>query len=117
MKLSKKLIIAHRGASGTYPENTLAAFRAAKELGADGIELYANDPQVPAVLRFGWGRFIHNPDIMKPYYKNIQNRKSLSGKKPMLAWTIDDEKVAKDLFDKNITGVITNFPKKILNTR
>ena len=33
------LIIAHRGASALAPENTMAAFRLAKELGADGIEL------------------------------------------------------------------------------
>jgi len=32
-------VIAHRGASGTCPENTLAAFRRAVELGADMIEL------------------------------------------------------------------------------
>lgn len=33
------LIIAHRGASALAPENTMAAFRLAKELNADGIEL------------------------------------------------------------------------------
>ncbi len=32
-------IIAHRGSSGTHPENTLAAFRAGLEAGADGTEL------------------------------------------------------------------------------
>ncbi len=32
-------ITAHRGASGSYPENTMAAFRGALELGADWIEL------------------------------------------------------------------------------
>ena len=32
-------ITAHRGASTKYPENTMAAFRGAKELGADWIEL------------------------------------------------------------------------------
>ena len=32
------LIIAHRGASAEAPENTLAAFRRAIELGADGVE-------------------------------------------------------------------------------
>jgi glycerophosphoryl diester phosphodiesterase len=32
-------VIAHRGASGHDPENSLAAFRRAVELGADGIEL------------------------------------------------------------------------------
>lgn len=33
------LVIAHRGASAEKPENTLAAFRRALALGADGIEL------------------------------------------------------------------------------
>ena len=35
---SKPLIIAHRGASGEAPENTMNAFKLAWELGADGIE-------------------------------------------------------------------------------
>ncbi|OQP05734.1 hypothetical protein B1690_11575 [Geobacillus sp. 46C-IIa] len=33
------LIFAHRGAAGTYPENTMAAFLEAERAGADGIEL------------------------------------------------------------------------------
>jgi glycerophosphoryl diester phosphodiesterase len=33
------LIIAHRGASGHAPENSLEAFRLAAQLGADGVEL------------------------------------------------------------------------------
>ncbi|MDA8193985.1 MAG: glycerophosphodiester phosphodiesterase family protein [Thermaerobacter sp.] len=35
---AKPLILAHRGASATAPENTLAAFQAALAAGADGIE-------------------------------------------------------------------------------
>lgn len=35
----KPLVIAHRGASGFAPENTLAAFRMAIALGADGVEM------------------------------------------------------------------------------
>lgn len=37
----KPLVIAHRGASGFAPENTLAAFKSAIDQGADGIELDA----------------------------------------------------------------------------
>lgn len=33
------LVIAHRGASGAYPENTVEAFRAARRMGADMVEL------------------------------------------------------------------------------
>lgn len=35
----KPLILAHRGASYDAPENTIAAFTLAREMGADGIEL------------------------------------------------------------------------------
>lgn len=41
MPLSRPQIVAHRGASGLLPENTMAAFREAIRLGADGIELDA----------------------------------------------------------------------------
>lgn len=37
--MHQPLIIAHRGASYLAPENTLAAFRKAKDLGADGVEM------------------------------------------------------------------------------
>ena len=37
--MNMPLVIAHRGASAFAPENTMAAFRLAKDLGADGIEL------------------------------------------------------------------------------
>ena len=38
-------VTAHRGASVAYPENTMAAFRAAAELGADWIELDVQQTQ------------------------------------------------------------------------
>lgn len=38
---TRPLVIGHRGASAHAPENTLAAFRLAREQGADGIELDA----------------------------------------------------------------------------
>lgn len=43
---------AHRGASAVAPENTMAAFRAAEEAGADGIELdvHLSSDGVPVVL-------------------------------------------------------------------
>lgn len=37
--LERPLVMAHRGAKDVAPENTLAAFEAARELGADAIEL------------------------------------------------------------------------------
>jgi glycerophosphoryl diester phosphodiesterase len=39
LDLSSRPVIAHRGASGSAPENTIAAFEVAVEQGADAIEL------------------------------------------------------------------------------
>ena len=38
MNLQNILIFAHRGSKGTHPENTMAAFQEAAEIGAEGIE-------------------------------------------------------------------------------
>lgn len=46
----RPLVWAHRGASRAAPENTLAAFRLAAELGADGIELDAQQCQTGEVV-------------------------------------------------------------------
>lgn len=49
---NRPLIIAHRGASAVAPQNTLAAFRKALELGADGVELdvHLSADGVPVVM-------------------------------------------------------------------
>ena len=50
--LEYPLVIAHRGASGMAPENTLAAFHKALEVGADAIELdvrLSRDAQVVVI--------------------------------------------------------------------
>jgi glycerophosphoryl diester phosphodiesterase len=57
----RPLVLGHRGASHARPENTLAAFTRARELGADGVELDARrsaDGWIvvhhdPAVVGFG----------------------------------------------------------------
>ena len=48
----RPLVFGHRGASHAAPQNTLAAFRAAAEMGADGVELdvYLTADGVPVVI-------------------------------------------------------------------
>ena len=36
--MKKALVIAHRGFTRDFPDNTLEAFRAAREIGVDGVE-------------------------------------------------------------------------------
>jgi glycerophosphoryl diester phosphodiesterase len=53
----RPLILAHRGASHGAPENTMAAFRLAAEMGADGVEL---DVQL---CKDGEAVVFHNPRV------------------------------------------------------
>jgi glycerophosphoryl diester phosphodiesterase len=53
------LVIAHRGASATAPENTLAAFRLAVEQGTDFVELDVQESSDGEVL------VVHDSDLMK----------------------------------------------------
>jgi glycerophosphoryl diester phosphodiesterase len=55
----RPLLLGHRGASADFPENTLAAFRAALEQGADGVEL--------DVMRCASGEVVvvHDDDLVR----------------------------------------------------
>jgi len=53
----RPLVLAHRGACRAAPENTMAAFRLAAEMGADGVEL---DVQL---CKDGEAVVIHNPRV------------------------------------------------------
>jgi glycerophosphoryl diester phosphodiesterase len=48
----RPLIIAHRGFSGKYPENTLAAFRAALALGVDMVEIDVHETRDGELIVF-----------------------------------------------------------------
>lgn len=54
---ARPLVFAHRGACKVAPENTLAAFQAAVELGADGVELDVQYSSDGALVVF------HNPTL------------------------------------------------------
>ncbi len=53
----RPIILGHRGASAARPENTLAAFAKARELGADGVELDARK------TADGWMVVHHDPQV------------------------------------------------------
>jgi glycerophosphoryl diester phosphodiesterase len=62
------IIIAHRGASGLAPENTMAAFRRAVELGADWIELdvhQTSDNRIVVLHDFTLRRTARDPRPVK----------------------------------------------------
>ena len=74
--IRKMEITAHRGASVKYPENTMAAFRGAKKLGADWIELdvqQTKDRQIVVSHDTNLGRVTGvDKDIIDMNYSEIE---------------------------------------------
>lgn len=60
------LIIAHRGASSDFPENTLAAFGKAIEIGADGLEFDVR------ITKNGVPIVFHDPTLKRIAGKNVR---------------------------------------------
>ena len=66
-------IIAHRGASGCSPENTIPAFRKAIEIGSNGIELdvhLTKDDKIVVVHDFNIDRTSNGKGYVKDYTLN-----------------------------------------------
>lgn len=72
-------VIAHRGASGYYPENTVLAFKKALEIGVDGLELDVHKSKDGELI------VIHDEDIQRTF----------SGKGQVLDKTLKDLKKYK----------------------
>lgn len=115
----KPLMIAHRGASGNAPENTLAAFQLAIEEGSDGIELdvhLSKDGEIVVIhdetldrTTNGTGRVVEKDlDELKTYDAGSWFGAKFSEERiPLLQEVIDI--VPDDIF---INVEIKNFPTK-----
>ena len=127
--IRKMEITAHRGASVKYPENTMAAFRGAKKLGADWIELdvqQTKDRQIVVSHDTNLARVTGvNKDIIDMNYSEIEkldagsffNKKFKGEKIPLLKEVLQYAK------DNNIrlnielkpTGNEKDFEKQVVD--
>lgn len=103
------LIIAHRGASAVAPENTLAAFQRAFDVGAEGIEF---DVQI---AKDGVPVVIHDFDLKRlgSLEKEVSDLTSVElGKLDVGSWFNQKKpKLAKDEFTKETVPTLAEFLK------
>jgi glycerophosphoryl diester phosphodiesterase len=100
------LIIAHRGASADAPENSLEAFRLARQLGADGVELdvHASVDGVPVVHH---DAVINDIPIASATVDEIRRMQTPSGQPiPTLAEALET------LMDMAVFVEVKNFPRE-----
>lgn len=102
--------------SSFNPHALRAAARLAPEI-PRGI-IYANDRDVPLLLRRGWGRLLVSVAALKPRWDEVTPGvvRRFSGRYALLPWTVDSAEEAKTVCDLGVDAVITNEPVKLLET-
>ncbi|MCL1928501.1 MAG: glycerophosphodiester phosphodiesterase [Treponema sp.] len=79
--------------------------------------IWCTDPEVPWILRRGFGRILSSCDYVKPIHKQINTfsrfRFSVFEKRPVIPWTVDDFSLAKKMINAGCEGIITNRPQDL----
>lgn len=77
--------------------------------------IWCDDPEVPPILRRGFGRALSRCDYLKPEHAQAGRffRLPLSAldKRPLVPWTIDDSALAEQMLRLGCEGIITNRPQ------
>jgi glycerophosphoryl diester phosphodiesterase len=80
--------------------------------------IYSDHPEVPWILRNGFGRFICRPQVLKPNREKINSwsmfmRQTIEGY-PIVPWTEDDPARVEEYLDLGVDGIITNLPELMM---
>ena len=97
------IVVAHRGASGDAPENTLEAFAAAVEQGCRYLETDVHVTTDGVVVAF----HDHRLDRATDRFVDAAHRAGL----PVQVWTVDDVPTMNYLLDIGADAIMTNRPR------
>jgi glycerophosphoryl diester phosphodiesterase len=81
--------------------------------------IWSADKGIPFPLRHGFGRFIARCDYLKPIHSQVSGfsrfRFSTLEGRPLVPWTVDDPRLARQLLEKGCAGIISNRPQDLLS--
>lgn len=80
--------------------------------------IYSRSPEVPRILRRGFGRYIGGGSIRKPDWHDLplsaEGRPHRLLPPDTIPWTVNDCAVARQLRDSGVAGIISDNPTDIL---
>jgi len=117
-KNMKPLLIAHRGDSKNFPENSIEAFESAFQKGADGIEfdVQCNKNQDLVIVH----NYTHDPSLEYPFLEDILKRFSMRGRLEIEIKSIEEEcvqRISKSIYNINPPNIeITSSELPVIPT-
>ncbi|MEE4312703.1 MAG: glycerophosphodiester phosphodiesterase, partial [candidate division KSB1 bacterium] len=138
------IVTAHRGATGTTPENTISAMLKAVEAGADFAELDVQETSDGIIIllhdfsaidkvkklnpdiRAGYifskmpediDVFTANVDLLSVKYKLVDKEfvgKAHANNKEVHVWTVNEPEEMKRLIGLGVNSIITNYPERLV---
>jgi len=83
--------------------------------------IYCVDEEVPRILQHGWGRHIARATVLKPEHAQVDRsmleRFSRNKSYPVVTWTVDDERLGRNLIGLGVAGIISNDPGQFVSQR
>ncbi len=81
--------------------------------------IYRNKKNIPWWLRYGGGKYLCKPNILKPAKRKINFltmflHKKIQGYK-IIAWTEDNPVIVEKYLNLLVDGIVTNIPEKMLD--
>lgn len=123
-------IFAHRGSSGTFPENTFAAFKEAERVGSDGIEIdvhLTKDDEIVIIHDNTVDRTTNSTGLVREHtledikqldagsWFSVGNKgEQVPTLKEILGW-MQGNSIKLNIELKNVTVQYPDFEKKIIN--
>ncbi|WP_210766938.1 glycerophosphodiester phosphodiesterase [Cerasibacillus terrae] len=123
-------IFAHRGSSGTFPENTFAAFKEAEKVGSDGIEIdvhLTRDDEIVIIHDKTVDRTTNSTGLVREYtlaeikkldagsWFSVENKgEKIPTLKELLDW-MQGNSITLNIELKNVTIQYPDFEKRIIN--
>ncbi|MDD4011089.1 MAG: glycerophosphodiester phosphodiesterase family protein [Sphaerochaetaceae bacterium] len=77
-------------------------------------DIFSHEDHIPRILHNGLGHIVSHSSYEKPDYRIVDEAFMKKQRRPIVAWTVNDEQSAKAMKSLGVAGIISNDPAMVL---